>query len=406
MDILKYSALNAINKTCALINGGANTAANTSGLTEGNAAAANLGPSDAANWQANGATYVAAQTLLGAGWCNSVDNMPWCYSSWAGAIPRMPGSTSTSDAGLNPVTGSQYCGFKVCATNFYGAASNTWTVPANTQYARFQIWGAGGNGGSGCCCGGSTWGVQGAYASVIIPVVPGCQYTLCAGCARPTTTIWSSWSGRGCQSYVTGYGLSNFCAEAGECLGHYILQYQDWQAYSRTGCCRWSSADCFAGGGCICNSQLDWCFSNSCASCGHLPHARAAGTNYYGCYNGPVTPYSSVLNVNFLDGMQVTGIPGLHGRMCFDTNYYGISWPTAVYGYESVTADMGGFCFAGSTTGGICCNHVGYNYRRAPGAGATSTHLFGGCTAMCDPSGNLSCGGDIGRSGMVCVTWF
>jgi hypothetical protein len=24
---------------------------------------------------------------------------------------------------------------------------------------------------------------------------------------------------------------------------------------------------------------------------------------------------------------------------------------------------------------------------------------------MCDPSGNFACGGDIGRSGMVCVTY-
>jgi hypothetical protein len=159
MDILKYSALNTINNTCAFINGGANTAANTAGFAAGNTAAAGLGPADANNWQANGATYVAHQTLLGAGWCNAPDNMPWCYNAWATSIPRMPGSSGTANAGINFVTGAEYCGFKVCATNFYGQASNVWTVPAGTQYARFQIWGAGGGTGSGCCCGGSTWSI-------------------------------------------------------------------------------------------------------------------------------------------------------------------------------------------------------------------------------------------------------
>ena len=33
------------------------------------------------------------------------------------------------------------------------------------------------------CCGGSPFGAVGAYATVIIDAVPGCQYTLCAGCA-------------------------------------------------------------------------------------------------------------------------------------------------------------------------------------------------------------------------------
>ena len=403
MDILKYSALNVINSTCAFINGGANTAANTIGFANGNAAGGSA--NDAPQWTANGLFYTCSQRC--AQYCNDPQQLPWCFCSWLALIPRMPGSTGTSNAGINCVTGNEYCGFKVCATNFYGANSCTWTVPAGAQYARFQIWGAGGGTGSGCCCGGSHWGTSGAYASVIIPVTPGCQYTLCAGCAIATPLLWGSGPGRSCRSFVTGYGLCNFCAEGACHKRHFTHKHQDMDAYYQSGCCRWAATWCANdSGGCICNSGNDWCFSGSCASCGLIGFSRSPHTLYYGCYNGPVSAYNSILNIDFLDGMQVVGIPGLNGSACWDTNYYGPFCSTAVYGYETVTASqhIGLLCSQGSTTGGICCNHVGYNYRRAPGAGGTVTILFGGCTAMCDPSGNLTCGGDIGRTGMVCVT--
>mgnify|MGYP003348876141 CR=1 FL=1 len=64
------------------------------------------------------------------------------------------------------------------------ACSNTLN-PAGVTTARFQIWGAGG-GSSGSCAANFSFGTPGstgAYASVILPVVPGCIYCLCAGCA-------------------------------------------------------------------------------------------------------------------------------------------------------------------------------------------------------------------------------
>jgi hypothetical protein len=153
----------------------------------------------------------------------------------------------------------------------------------------------------------------------------------------------------------------------------------------------------------MCNSCYDFCFSSSCSSCGIIAFSRSKAVNFYGTYTGG-TAYNTGVNINFSYGQQVVGLPGLNGGMCFDTNFYGWTCVPPVYGYESTTTSC--LCMQGNSIGGLCCNHVGYNYRRAPGAGATATILFGGCTAMCDPSGNLSCGGDIGRSGMVCVTWF
>jgi hypothetical protein len=81
------------------------------------------------------------------------------------------------------------------------------------------MWGAGAlSQSSVCCCGISIPGSSGAYASVIIPAVPGCVYTLCAGCATCCYPDYSNpvTTGSGCSSFVNGYGLNIVCAEGGE----------------------------------------------------------------------------------------------------------------------------------------------------------------------------------------------
>jgi hypothetical protein len=129
---------------------------------------------------------------------------PWCCCYWA-AIPTLPS-----------VTG----GLFVCDTSYARCGvCCLWTVPGGAQFVRFQMWGAGAlSHGSVCCCGISIPGSSGAYASVIIPAVPGCQYTLCAGCAMCCFPDYnnSSTTGSGCASYVNGYGLNGVCAEGGE----------------------------------------------------------------------------------------------------------------------------------------------------------------------------------------------
>jgi hypothetical protein len=129
---------------------------------------------------------------------------PWCCCYWA-AIPTLPSVT-----GGTLVYDATYGRCNACCL---------WTVPGGAQFLRFQMWGAGAlSQGAACYCGISIPGSSGAYASVIIPAVPGCQYTLCAGCAMCCLADMSNGSttGSGCASYVTGYGLSGVCADGGE----------------------------------------------------------------------------------------------------------------------------------------------------------------------------------------------
>jgi hypothetical protein len=161
----------------------------------------------------------------------ALNTTPWCCNLWAN-IPTLPSVTGGTTVYDN-TTGNGNCG--VCCQ---------WTVPAGATYARFQIWGAGAASKGNLCCHLSMWGGSGAYASVILPVVPGCQYTLCAGCAAFCCyycTQGTDTAGGGCMSYVTGYGLNNFCADGGDpsaanwltrvaqgsnggCLGYCVIQ--------------------------------------------------------------------------------------------------------------------------------------------------------------------------------------
>lgn len=57
-----------------------------------------------------------------------------------------------------------------------------WTVPDNTNWIRFEVWGAGSSGPGGCCCQQAAQsGGAGAYARRTITATPGQSYTICAG---------------------------------------------------------------------------------------------------------------------------------------------------------------------------------------------------------------------------------
>lgn len=359
---------------------------------------------DATKWTANGNSYVCFIADQGVRTiCVSANNTA-CWSR----IPTMPNG-NTSYAGNTG--GVDFSGFKVCAANLTSGACCQWTVPAGVTRARFQIWGAGAGALSGCCCGGSINGTTGAYASVIIPVVPGCQYTLCAGCACAVPIRWTT----GCttvnaaNSSVSGFGLCNFCAQGGKGLHHYCVITGDLNVYPH-GCCRWSTPDCIAGGACICSSG-DFCFSTSCASCGVIPFSVSKTTLYYGCYTGT---WSATDNIDLVWAAIPVGIPGLNGCNCFDTSFYGTMRHPPIYGFEDLSRCSLLSC-TGSNVGGIACNHFDYNYMRYPGAGGTGVFLYAGCTIACAPLTTSSvlyccnattyCGGDVGRSGMVCVTY-
>jgi len=129
---------------------------------------------------------------------------------------RYVSNTATSagviGAASGPVT-KQRCTIDVIAT------SCTWTVPSGITSATFEAWGGGGNGGVNCCCecSGMSGGTGGGYSVITISVTTGTAYTICAGTAPPGPYYCSNTPNgcHGCPSYVTGTGLSNFCADGG-----------------------------------------------------------------------------------------------------------------------------------------------------------------------------------------------
>ena len=101
----------------------------------------------------------------------------------------------------------------------YDGTPCQWTVPEDVKGIKFEIYGGGASGYGGCCCMMNPLpGGGGAYAVKHINrtdghFTPGDVYSLCAG---GTGCCYSGDHGnRGHTSYVTGPGLSNFCAVGG-----------------------------------------------------------------------------------------------------------------------------------------------------------------------------------------------
>jgi hypothetical protein len=98
-----------------------------------------------------------------------------------------------------------------------------WTVPTGVSQIFIEIWGGGGGGGGGgwCwCCGFGTGGGGGAYSKKYLPVVTaGSTYTLCVGGGGqggiPSGSSSCCCGQKGMTTYVTGAGLTGFCAEGG-----------------------------------------------------------------------------------------------------------------------------------------------------------------------------------------------
>lgn len=116
-----------------------------------------------------------------------------------------------------------------------------WKVPANTTEIIFEIWGAGGGGGDGCCCTRGVPGSSGAYAWKKLAgsqVVPGCSYSIDIGQPGAGRT-GSACGGQGGKTFITGFNLSNFCADGGHggCACCYMC------------CCTWGTLCCYCCNG-------------------------------------------------------------------------------------------------------------------------------------------------------------
>jgi hypothetical protein len=116
-------------------------------------------------------------------------------------------------------------------TSCANVASHTcnWVVPTGVTGVTFEIWGGGGGGASGNCecdCRVRTGaGGGGGYSTITIPVAPGATYAMTMGnggvasngYGGPTNS--GAGAARGCcggTTFITGTGLSNFCAEGGK----------------------------------------------------------------------------------------------------------------------------------------------------------------------------------------------
>lgn len=322
--------------------------------------------SDIMVYNAIGEANRALRTLLGEPASRqAVLSNPNCFSLWPAVIPTLP--SETGSLCVYDDTVFFRCG-RCCL----------WTVPGGATKLRFQLWGAGAGSGAGMCCGGSPFAPTGAYASIIINAVPGCQYTLCAGCANACLAYCTGCSElSGCQSFVTGFGLTNLCADGG-CSN----LVRNMTIVHGSVCCRYQAAGQTVAGACICGSTFfNWyCFSNSCATCG--PITRVADPNECGWGTSPTG--------------TMFYIPSIHSAMCFDSNHYGCACttptmlPTGTVTPVQVLGYTTGTC-CGAAARGACTGYLCH-----PGQGGTYTHVMGGSTELY---------GDWGRTGMVRVSW-
>ena len=280
-----------------------------------------------------------------------------------------------------PATGCAWTGdLKVCDTsgNFRCGACCQWTVPGGATCARFQIWGAGAGRGYGCCCAFVPFGGTGAYASVIIPVTPGNTYTLCAGCAHACyqSAGASAVDGRsGCQSFVTGTGLTNFCAQGGE-----------------------ASLYCEVVTRCVCGSIQGLCVFLGGCICDNGSVCKSVSTPGIGgpacCYDN-MFPMIASCKKHFGTATSGTvyGIPGSFGSIAMNCNVSICVQHPPIYGFASTSC-----CVAQLTSNyvGGCCRSGSAGFLQIPGAGSWAQFKCGGGT------GGAS---DAGRMGMVCVSF-
>jgi hypothetical protein len=92
-----------------------------------------------------------------------------------------------------------------------------WTVPTKVTRVFIEAWGGGGGGHGACACNRCQHhkGAGGGYYnSRSLVVTPGSVYTICAA-GTVTCCSLECIAQNGCVSYVTGTGLTNFCAIGG-----------------------------------------------------------------------------------------------------------------------------------------------------------------------------------------------
>lgn len=319
-------------------------------------------------------------------WQACICRVPWCTQLWS-CIPTLPGTPT----GFQVCAGSPCVPGTTAGTFCQCGACLLWTVPPGIGTIRFQMWGAGGGTGSGCCCGGAPFGATGAYASIIVPAVAGRQYTICAGCACCCFTARTNTSASfGSSSFVTDGSTLSVCAEGGVPWCYWACRISPQSASVLT--YGWCTCAVGAGGSpfnCWINGFMDWCAQGS-TNCGVYPSSQS-GTSFPGYTRSCACGYCQAAPT----GTVFATIPSMYGIFahCYGASS-GFHQHPPIYGYETVSQCCLNVATL-STSGGSSCNaSTGYN--AIPGAGGSPVAVLGGCNSNC---------GDMGRAGMVCVSW-
>ena len=232
--------------------------------------------------------------------------------------------------------------------NFYCDCAQTncirnWCVPCGVTRVTFEIWGGGGGGAGGCCCMSGIPGTTGAY-SVKTLNYPDIQGGYCYGlCVGTATCHDSSKRGcRGCKTYITGTGLSNFCADGG---------------FGGCTCCGiWQNASNYS------EDRIDFYEAGACLGCG--PAAYGGDCNINGragfirsqC-NGPgcavkaMLPYPPRI-IDHSGGWATTSYKCNHS--CGEDNHCYINMP---FSGDPYCCNLGipGFGNASAISCGSCC---------------------------------------------------
>lgn len=214
--------------------------------------------------------------------------------------------------------------------NYQEYCCQAWIVPAGTSCATFEIWGGGGSGAGACCCMWGPPGGSGAFSRKTISVTPGDCYDL--NLAMATDCSGGANTGiRGCKTWITGNGLSNFCAEGG------------WY-----GCSYCFPSCCFS-----------WCtcgVANAYGGDVNIPGVRGCGWHICCntvCWNRTAFPYPGGL-VNECGGVTMVGGYTSWGynsyETCISMSYTGFSHMAAQYmpGRGGNTSYVQGFCVNGT----------------------------------------------------------
>lgn len=139
--------------------------------------------------------------------------------------------------------------------NYANGCMCFWCTPTGTTSITFEIWGGGGGGAGGCCCQQGQPSGSGAYArKTVTGTLGGCCYQMCIG--NPTDCSATCCGIIGCNTLITGYGLTNFCAEGG--FGGKTCCYTFWGNYTCAGNNNGNVRLCYTETDCRCYYGADF----------------------------------------------------------------------------------------------------------------------------------------------------